>query len=70
MAKFRRSFELLPSDIEMIEQALRREIAANNTLAGAQEQPQRIRDLNGLLGKLHNQKVFYAQVHDTGTPAG
>jgi len=73
MAKYREHFRLSPQDIDIIESALRAEIAANTRLephdAAFETARQRTRALNEVLGKLYNQKVFYAQVNATGIPA-
>ena len=69
MAKYTENFELHPTDLEIIETALRNEIARHSS-TGAHSSHQEIRVLNKVLGKLYNQKVFYAQVNVTGIPAG
>jgi hypothetical protein len=73
MAKYREHFRLSPRDIEIIEDALRAQIAAHARVeahsASFECARQRTRALNEVLGKLYNQKVFYAQVNDTGVPA-
>ena len=73
MAKYREHFRLSPGDIEVIEQAIRVEIAIHARIephhADFEQARQKARTLNQVLGKLFNQKVFYAQVNETGIPA-
>ena len=52
MAKYNRTFDLSVEDMELIENALR--TAAREPEAGVCP-----REANELLGRLHNQKVFY-----------
>lgn len=74
MAKYREHFRLSPHDVDLIEQAIRAQIAAHARVephhAEFQYARQRTRVLNEVLGKLFNQKIFYAQVNETGAPAG
>ncbi len=75
MPKYTEHFHLAPDEIDLIEQALRREISVTNKQSGAHAENhetthERVRDLNSLLGKLYNQKKFYSQVNNTGVPAG
>jgi hypothetical protein len=73
MAKYREHFRLSPSDIEIIEDAIRVEISLRTRVERHHENfeqaRQRTRALNEVLGKIYNQKVFYAQVHKTDVPA-
>ena len=73
MARYQQSFELDPVDIDLIESAIRRKIAdhASTGLARGYEQSAQAEmdALNRVLGKIHNQKVFYAQVRAVGVPA-
>jgi len=74
MARYNESFKLNTKDIALIEDALRVQIAElaheNFTfIAGnAQANDRKIHVLQDLLGKLHNQKIWYGQVHRTGVP--
>lgn len=73
MPKYCNSFQLEPADVDLIEGALRKVInreAELDVTLDQQETQSYIRSLNEVLGKLHNQKVFYSQVNNTGTPAG
>ena len=74
MARYQDSFRLNLSDIDIIEQALRAEIARFSRGDGigstSWEQSTKITELNCLLGKIHNQKVFYSQVNANNVPAG
>lgn len=73
MAKYREHFRLSPTDIDIIEDAIRVEISRCTRIERHQENfehaRQRTRALNEVLGKIYNQKVFYAQVHETDVPA-
>lgn len=73
MAKYREHFRLSPSDIDVIERAIRTEIAIHARIGPHDDDfpraRERARALNEVLGKLFNQKVFYAQVNETGIPA-
>ena len=70
MAKFTEHFHLLPNDVEIIEAAIRREIANHTRDLGSAAAKDRVRELNDLLAKLFHQKKFYAHVNETGIPAG
>jgi hypothetical protein len=76
MPKYNDTFKLNLKDIELIEQALHRQI---HTLANARLEADRedateadikIREYHQVLGKLHNQKIWYGQTHETGVPLG
>lgn len=75
MPKYNDMFKLNPYDIELIEHAMQEQIrllSSANLTAGptSQENNRKIRDMHELLGRLHNQKVWYAQTHPTGVPIG
>ncbi len=75
MAGFKESFELDEEDIGLIEGAIRTEIHLLMELAQSSSDPEAqfgetIKRLNHLLGKLHNQKIWYSQVNQTGVPLG
>jgi hypothetical protein len=75
MPKYNDSFKLSVKDIELIERALRShiQVLAQAHLAGtdrAAEADEVIRDYQEVLGKLHNQKIWYGQTHATGVPLG
>jgi hypothetical protein len=76
MPKYNDTFKLNLKDIELIEQALHRQI---HSLAKASldtgkenttEADDKIREYHQVLGKLHNQKIWYGQTHETGVPLG
>ncbi len=73
MAKYREHFRLSPTDIDIIEEAIRVEISLRTRIErdhnDFEQARRRTRALNEVLGKLHNQKVFYAQVNETDVPA-
>lgn len=72
MAKYREYFRLSPIDLDIIERAIRAEIAIHARVTPQHmdfnKARRKTRDLNEVLGKLFNQKVFYSQVNDTGVP--
>ncbi len=79
MADYKENFELDETDIELIEDTVRNEIRMltgkkinlpESESDGATEIDDAIKRLNMLLGKLHNQKVWYSQVKQTGFPSG
>lgn len=74
MPHFNRTFELTIADIDLIESSLRETVRALGDAridavtadpAGVADLDKRIRRVNDLLGRLHNQKVFYRPVAGT-----
>ncbi|MGB5865775.1 MAG: hypothetical protein WBG95_15920 [Sulfitobacter sp.] len=66
MPKYNRNFDLTLSDIDMIEAALRvvkRDLSLNRegsrALLPQVEEGDHVREIDDLLGRLHNQKIFY-----------
>ena len=70
MAKYTEHFHLEPGELELIEQALRREISLVRQQSDNILGQSRIREVNQLLGKIFHQKKFYSHVNPTGVPAG
>ena len=73
MTKYCDHFNLNPTDVDVIESAIRKVLALHSEtimLDECQHTLNQIRLLNEVLGKLHNQKIFYSQVNKTGMPAG
>lgn len=76
MGKYNENFTLNPKEIDLIEHALREQIARLSAAslggvdAEVRENERLIGELHTLLGKLHNKKVWYGQVHPTGVPLG
>lgn len=74
MPRYQDQFQFDIDDIDLIERALRNEIARHSVrseqVCASLEQRARTRALNGVLGKIHNQKIFYAQVNLPDVPAG
>lgn len=74
MPRYQDQFRFDVDDIDLIESALRNEIARHSVrsdrVCASLEQRARTRALNAVLGKIHNQKIFYAQVNLPGVPAG
>ncbi len=83
-AKYNEDFKLNPKDIEFIEEGLRallhnlshEAMSLASSTDGASQKISRTIDTKGkqinlLLGKLHDKKVFYSQVHrKEGVPLG
>ena len=66
MPKYNRNFDLTLSDIDLIEAALRlvkRDLSLGRegarALLPAVEEDDHVTEINDLLGRLHNQKIFY-----------
>ena len=74
MRKYQSHFELNPNDLDLIEQSLRIQVALDmreqNQNKNFSSTPQRVKEIQLLLGKIHNQKNFYACVHSVGVPVG
>jgi hypothetical protein len=76
MPKYNDTFKLNLRDIELIEHALHEQIhvLANASIdGGGAASPDidgRMREYHSVLGKLHNQKIWYGQTHETGVPLG
>ena len=68
MPKANTTFELSIRDIEVIEHALRAEAGRRGLAIAMGETSQQLKDemqeLQELLGKIHQQKVFYAKFKD------
>jgi hypothetical protein len=76
---YKNTFELNVQDLELIEKALRNEISvlSQQVNTGVGTEPNstewiegQIKQLHELLGKIHNQKIWYGQAHHTGIPIG
>lgn len=65
MPKFNEMFELSIEDVAVIENSLRKSLEDLSSehreagVAGGAEREVNIREIHDLLGKLHNQKIFY-----------
>jgi len=76
MPRYKEEFKLNVRDIELIEQALRAQLsnlAGLNLLENTKNHEgndRLIAEINSLLGKLSNQKIYYGQVNRTGVPLG
>jgi hypothetical protein len=77
MTNYNDTFRLSVSDIETIEEVVRREISrlsdvihtgSEATADDLKNCSDKVNRLHKLLGKLHNQKIWYGQVHQTGMP--
>lgn len=60
MPQFNEMFELSVEDIDLIERALRN-LTGSSLPEGAEETERQVQDL---LGRLHNQKIFYRPKDD------
>ena len=67
MPRYRDSFKLDPSDLDLIEHALRAQASRSDHDRQGSLCPQAIRNL---LGRLHNQKIFYTYTRRDGVPNG
>lgn len=76
MAKYNDSFKFTPSDIAIIERALREQISQlvhqdfPTDWAQKGDHDQEVQKLREVLGKLNRQKTWYSQVHQSGVPLG
>jgi hypothetical protein len=70
MAKYTEHFHFEPSELALIEDALRREISLLMKRSDSPPGHSRVKEVNQLLGKIFHQKKFYSQVNSTGIPAG
>ena len=76
MAKYRKSFDLNTKDVDLIENALyelmSRKLQDSYVRHGdtLQAAPPQVRSIQSLLGKLHNQKVFYGSANAVQAPMG
>jgi len=74
MAKYRDNFNLSIQDIELIEAALRFQL--NHTTPPCAPAPpggrlpENVREIQRVLGKLHEQKIFFSQAGTRGSPGG
>jgi len=60
MAKFNKQFELSIEDMDLIETALRKEVAAEQVDCSDQPEARALKHrVNDLLGRLHSQKRFF-----------
>lgn len=71
---YKDNFDLNTEDIELIETTIRNEIRklteVEQPTENIVELDDTVKKLNMLLGKLHNQKIWYSQVNQTGVPLG
>ncbi|WP_428353568.1 hypothetical protein [Methyloprofundus sp.] len=76
MTTYNRKFELSIKDIDLIERSMRFQIshlARTETSSKSKESVEnhnKIIELMNVLGTFHNQKIWYGQIHHTGTPLG
>ncbi|MBE1283188.1 MAG: hypothetical protein GJ676_07735 [Rhodobacteraceae bacterium] len=72
MPEYNKSFELTVEDVDLIEMALhktkavlaRPELNASLGEAGGEDAEETLRQIADLLGRMHNQKVFYRPKDD------
>ena len=76
MSTYKKKFELSIKDVDLIERSMRSQIShLADTETSAQtheskENHKKIVELMDVLGTLHNQKIWYGQIHNTGVPLG
>ena len=76
MTTYNKKFELSIKDVDLIERSMRFQIShLSYTETSYQtkesiENHDRIIELMSVLSTLHNQKIWYAQIHRTGVPLG
>lgn len=76
MSKYNDTFKLNLRDIELIELAVRKQISAlaqvnlDDVVENDGSNDGKIREYQELLGKLHNQKIWYGEIHHSGVPLG
>lgn len=71
MGRYNDKFTLDPGDLELIEQALESQVTMRLTPGAEQEAEMDIvHRIRQLLGKLHNQKIFYSHANPGGCPLG
>ena len=77
MPKYRENFKLNTKDIDLIEEALRKQMSLKAKQLYSTDQADcdavnggLIHEIQALLGKIHEQKIFYAQVNRTPHPVG
>lgn len=76
MSNYQDQFTLDINDIDIIEQALRTQAALESRINGEGDAEfirataPKAKQIHDLLGKIHNQKKFYASVHSGFCPVG
>lgn len=76
MSSYNKTFELSIKEVDLIECSIRSQIShlshlVDNDTHGVQiDNHNQIIELMHVLGTLHNQKIWYGQVHHTGVPLG
>ena len=76
MTTYNKQFELSIKDVDLVERSLRFQIshlARTETVEQTQqsiENHNKIIELMNVLSTFHNQKIWYGQTHQTGTPLG
>ena len=76
MSTYKKNFELSIKDVDLIERSMRSQIShLSDTETSIQtheskENHKKIVELMDVLGRLHNQKIWYGQIHKTGVPLG
>jgi hypothetical protein len=76
MSSYNKTFELSIKEVDLIECSIRSQIShlshlvANDAHGVQIDNHKQIIELMHVLGTLHNQKIWYGQVHHTGVPLG
>ena len=76
MSSYNKMFKLSVKEVDLIECSIRSQISQLSRLAvfdthsEALDNHKKIIELMHVMGTLHNQKIWYGQVHRTGVPLG
>lgn len=76
MSNYNKIFELSIKGVDLIECSIRTQLSqfsrlgTTDTHSEATDNHKRIIELMHVMGTLHNQKIWYGQVHHTGVPLG
>lgn len=76
MSSYNQMFKLTIKDVDLIERALRGQIGHLSRMEALPHHEQaidnhkKIIEIMHVLGTLHNQKIWYGQIHHTGVPLG
>jgi len=69
MSGYKKEINLNPNDVALIEDALRAQSTALSK-SNSEKSTAKAREIQSLLGKLHDQKIFYSQVINQQAPLG
>jgi hypothetical protein len=69
MSGYKKEINLNPSDVALIEDALRAQSSALSK-SKSEQSAAKAREIQLLLGKLHDQKIFYSHASNQQAPLG